>query len=180
MSMTRIAILAAAALLAGCSGTVLNPWYYGNFEPSEPHNVGVLTSGEPVAGTRPGVPQAVLASMQGHTAFPTDFALLPDGGYSVYRTVIMFNPPSGLPTYALCLDAPPPQGMTPAAAASGGRMTFSAALCRGFQVLSGAYGTMDCVPPADPRFALAVAELTRNLFPPFNPDAQLFGGSNRH
>ena len=171
MLLMRVVALGIAAALAGCSGgTLVNTYYYGNFEPSEPHNVGLLTSGEPVAGTRAEVPQAVLAGMQGHTAFPTTFTLLPDGGYADYRTVIMFNPPPGLASYALCVQAPPPQGVAPAAPTPGGRLEYSAALCRGFAVLSAAYGYMDRVPPSDPRFAEAMAEVARNLFPPSNPE----------
>jgi hypothetical protein len=170
MPQIHLAIVGVAAVLAGCTGATVNPYYYGNFQPTEAYRVGLLTSGEPVAGTRPGVPLAVLTAMRGHTAFPTDFSLLPDGAYSVYRVVFMFNTPSGLSTYALCGYAPPPMGFAPAAPGPGGRLAYSAALCRGDQVLSSAYGYMDRVLPNDPRFSPQIAEVTRNLFPPNNPD----------
>jgi hypothetical protein len=169
MVQLRLAALGLVAALTACTGTVINPYYYAGFEPTEAYRVGILTSGEPLPGTRPEVPQAVLAAMQGHTAFPTDFTLLPDGGYADYRAVLMFDPPRGLPNFMLCAGPPPPQGMTPPAP-DNPRLAFSAALCRGVQVLVSAYGYMDRVPPSDPRFADAVAEVTRNLFPPNNPE----------
>lgn len=178
----RITVLAATLALTGCGGTIINPYYGGNFEPTEAHNVKVLVSGEPVANSKTDVSQAVIAAMQGHTAYPTDFSLLPPGTTAPYRTIVLFNPPPGVSTWALC-DQPLRVQAMPAPVAAAGRMEFSAALCRGERILSGAYGYTDRAPPDDPRFQIAVAELTRNLFPPQNPDWQLFGGgggSSRH
>jgi hypothetical protein len=171
----RLAAGSLALLLAGCTG-VWNPYYYGNFEPSEAVAVKVAVAGEPVAGSTD-LPQNLVRAMRGHTAFPTELSLLAPGERAPYRTVVAFNPQPGVSTWLLCYE-PLRFGTLPAGAAGAGAVPVTAALCRGDQILSGAYGYIERVPPQDPRFQVAMAQLTETLFPPTNPDAQNFGGGS--
>ncbi|HZS81643.1 MAG TPA: hypothetical protein VFA50_02135 [Stellaceae bacterium] len=161
--------VAAAAMLAGCSGAVIGHDYHDyGYGPGEwsGNDMPMLVRGTPFAAPQAEIDQAVADAMQGTTfGVPTRFVPAAPGASPAYRVVMVFGPPPGLDGYALCAVRPEPPnalfGAPPAA-----RVELLAAFCRGDRTITSADGTVPTGSgPGGAEFRQAIAQFAYTLFP---------------
>ncbi|HWK47264.1 MAG TPA: hypothetical protein VNT30_21250 [Stellaceae bacterium] len=167
---------AGLLLLGGCGGisSILVSSYNPSYRPGETVAAGdrlsVYVMGDPFGPAQPGFAPAVLDAMRGK-GFSGSAQLVPGaaGQAPPYFVVMVFDPPPGLSEQRVCAR---PDLITPLPPSPQGRVPLLAVLCSGTRYLTAASGTVAAsAGPSDPAFRRGIADFSRALFPPFNPES---------
>ena len=187
--MRAISFAATAALaLTGCidSGptrisyvTVENAYRYSEFATAaSPGELRIVIVGDPFSVGRERFDEAVIEAMDGHHfGPPVEFTTAAEAHVSPHHTVVMmFDAPISTSEVALCQTSPsagqPATATTQPAPSPDQPVYVMAAFCQDGQTLTYLGGVMARSGLDDPRFRDFVGQVTMQLFPIRNRDAE--------
>jgi hypothetical protein len=169
----RAVPVAALLGLAGCGDV---PVYYVTYDDSyhagetrlSGPDVSVVVRGDPYGISKPAFDSAVIAAMQGWSAWGDHF--IPGNPDAAYRVVLVFNPTRNVGIADYCARPLAVDGASGTAPAPRARMV--ATLCRGGSYLSSADGSILIEGgPEGAAFRDVIGRATLSLFPGQNPTA---------
>ncbi len=169
----RAAMVLTLLYLSGCGDV---PIYYVTYDESyhagetrlSGPDVSVVVRGDPYGIPKPEFDSAVIAAMQGWSAWGDHF--ISGNPDAVYRVVVVFNPTTNVGTTNYCARPLAVDGASSAAPAQRARLV--ATLCRGGSYLSSVDGSILIEGgPQGAAFRSALGHATLSLFPGQNPIA---------
>ncbi len=168
------ALLALSLMLGACAAdtsvrTIYRAGSHSRFAyAAGGRDMTTLIIGNPFALPKDQADRAITDSMQGKNNGPlTKFTTRPsENARPRYRIVMMFNPPLGMNTAALCGDT---GDLKPQATV--GRIKVFTAFCSGGMIISDVRASLPAAAPTDPAFGEAIGRITRRLIPRRDPES---------